>query len=386
MKKRLNALGIVLILIFSFMIRYYAIHHYEYILTYDALNYHNMAKQFLSDGILGYKADFPSGEPNAYITPGYPLFLAAIYAVSPDENAGIYHVKIVQAFLGTLTALIAYFIAKRLGGGLAGWIALILMAIYPTYIVMPLFLLTEPLYTFLFLGYVYLQLVSFEKKKPFLYLLTGLLFGLAVMVRPGVFFAAFFIYLFYCLAYKEKGKFKNVAAFFAGLLIVMVPWWIRNCMVLNEFILLCTQGGNPLLGGAYPPELAPKRYPQENQFEEGIHVIVNGFKTQFSEYIAWFTLGKMERIFREIYLLYIIPQLKYVWFTHGLILSGGVMGLVYGCFHKKTGFIALLAILLTVFHLFVIPENRYAYAILPLFIILFGCLMSAAVKEGKGKL
>lgn len=165
----------------------------------------------------------------------------------------------------------------------------------------------------------------------------------------------------------------------------MIPWWIRNCVVLNEVVLLCTQGGNPLLGGAYPPELAPKRYPQENQFEEGINVIVNGFKTQFKEYIHWFTIGKIQRIFGGIYLLHVIPELKYVWFTHKLILSGGIMGLVYSVFMKKTGFIALLTVLLTIFHLLVIPEERYAYAILPLLIIMFGCLMGNAMRESKGK-
>ena len=155
---------------------------------------------------------------------------------------------------------------------------------------------------------------------------------------------------------------------------------------LNEFVLLCTQGGNPLLGGAYPPELAPRRYPQENQFEEGINVIVNGFKTQFSEYISWFTVGKIQRIFGEIYLLYVIPQLKYVWFTHDLVICGGVMGLIYSVFRKNTGFIALMTFLLTIFHLFVIPENRYAYAILPLFMIMFGVLMSRVIEESKGML
>jgi len=386
MKKRLNALCIVIVLVFSFMIRFYAINHYEYILTYDAWNYHNMAKQFLSDGILGYKTDVPSGEPNAYITPGYPLFLSAIYAMSPNENMGIYYVKIVQAVLGTLTALLGYLIAKRLAGNVAGWIAFVLMAIYPTYIVMPLFLLTETLYTFLFMLYVYLQVLTFEKNKKSWYFWTGVVFALAVMVRPGVFFAAFFIYLFYWLAYKEKEKFRNTLAFFLGVILIMLPWWIRNCVVLNEFVLLCTQGGNPLLGGAYPPELAPRRYPQENQLEEGINVIVNGFKTQFGEYISWFTVGKIQRIFGEIYLLYVIPQLKYVWFTHELVLCGGVMGLIYSLFRKKTGFIALMTVLLVIFHLFVIPENRYAYAILPLFMIMFGCLMSSAMKESKGNL
>lgn len=34
-----------------------------------------MARQFLDKGFLGYM----SSRPNAYITPGYPLFLALIY-------------------------------------------------------------------------------------------------------------------------------------------------------------------------------------------------------------------------------------------------------------------------------------------------------------------
>ena len=44
----------------------------------DGLGYEKMAQQLLTKHVYGYK----STEPNAYVTPGYPLFLAAVYGVS----------------------------------------------------------------------------------------------------------------------------------------------------------------------------------------------------------------------------------------------------------------------------------------------------------------
>ena len=38
-----------------------------------------MAKNFLENGFLGYGIGEIAKEPNAYITPGYPLFLSFIY-------------------------------------------------------------------------------------------------------------------------------------------------------------------------------------------------------------------------------------------------------------------------------------------------------------------
>ncbi|MGX4585822.1 hypothetical protein [Paenibacillus chitinolyticus] len=43
----------------------------------DAMFYSKMAKQFLETGILG----FNQTEPNAYVTPGLPLLLSAVYAM-----------------------------------------------------------------------------------------------------------------------------------------------------------------------------------------------------------------------------------------------------------------------------------------------------------------
>ena len=116
------------IIILALYLRIYAIKTVEYKMQYDTLNYHNMANQFLEKGFLGYPVwNLPKDEPNAYVTPGYPLFLSLIYkVVGNGQEVGIMAVKFVQAILSTLSVLIIYLIGKRIKSSVVGIIAAIL--------------------------------------------------------------------------------------------------------------------------------------------------------------------------------------------------------------------------------------------------------------------
>ena len=70
--------AVILILLFYLSIQlYYAFSIPHPPLVYDAHNYDVMARQFLEKGFLGYA----STRPNAFTTPGYPLFLAMLYKI-----------------------------------------------------------------------------------------------------------------------------------------------------------------------------------------------------------------------------------------------------------------------------------------------------------------
>ena len=71
-------------------------------LTHDEIGYHEMTRQFLNKGFLGYY----SNKPNAFVTPGYPLFLAAVYkAVEIINGSGTNPLPIVTIYLCSVNAL-----------------------------------------------------------------------------------------------------------------------------------------------------------------------------------------------------------------------------------------------------------------------------------------
>jgi len=376
MKNR-ECMCLVIIILMAFSLRIYAIDKVEYKMEWDTLNYHNMAKNFIENGFLGYGINEVATKPNAYITLGYPLFLSFIYSVTDGGNEyGIFTVKMVQALLGTVTVMFIFFIAKKIGGLIAGIISAVFAAVYPAFLVVTAYHLTETLYNFVFCMYLYLQLIAFEKDKKIIHLISGFTFGIVVMVRPTIFplFAA--IYFVEFLLKRKREYISCFLYFVIGLLIIMIPWWIRNYLVTGEFVLLCTQAGNPLIGGAYPPGFSGDMHVGGNQLEEGIKIIINGFINYPYEYIKWFTIGKLKIIFGKVYLAGFLPELKIFCIVHYASLFLGFVGAICSILKNNVRILAEYVIMLTVLQLAFIPEQRYAFSIMSVLMILSGYAVS----------
>lgn len=350
----------------------------------DAINYDAMARQFVAKGFLGYMTD----KPNAYITPGYPLFLSAVYYL-----AGLIHknplnyARYVQSLIGALTCIVVYFIGKRARNKSVGLIAAAAYAIYPSFAWSPSLILTETLNNFLFLAYVYLLIRVLETKKAFEAVLCGFVFALAVMVRPVVFplFLVPFAYGYF--RSRDKQLLKILAYGYAGILVVMVPWWIRNLLTMHKFIMLATQTGNPFIGGItpylQPTDLA--HYKASNQVAEGFKMIMHGLRTEPFLYVKWFTIGKFNVIFDR---MWTGPSeeyqfLKSLSMVHFGVITVGWLGAGFALIRKRMGLIAFFAVTLTLLQLVFIPDPRYAYAIIPMLILLMADLIDYTLFRSK---
>jgi 4-amino-4-deoxy-L-arabinose transferase-like glycosyltransferase len=104
----------------------------------DAPLYIEAARGFLAGQ--GYQLN---GYPTAFHMPGYPLFLAAVYAVF---GQGTVAVGVVQAVLGAVTAGIVGAIAMRVAGAIAGAVAGLIVAIYPHLLMWTGVVVTEVLF------------------------------------------------------------------------------------------------------------------------------------------------------------------------------------------------------------------------------------------------
>jgi hypothetical protein len=128
--------------------------------------------------------------PESFRTPGYPVFLAVIEAMTSDVRAVLAVQCVLGAFLSCLVASIALaFGLPRRGALLAG----ILWAVHPALILFDSLIMTESMFNFCSLSAL---CVAGHARGPLRWGLSGLLMGLAGLVRPlGILFLPFALLL-----------------------------------------------------------------------------------------------------------------------------------------------------------------------------------------------
>ena len=128
-----------------------------------------------------------SGHPTSYYPPGYPWFLGIVaWLAKPFTHDIPLAGGIAQAVLGAATAVLGGQVARRLAGAWAGVAAAVALALYPNLIFHTGALLGETLYDFLFLAFLAIVLGArwSDGISPWRALASGVVLGLAVMVRP----------------------------------------------------------------------------------------------------------------------------------------------------------------------------------------------------------
>ncbi|MGE5654422.1 MAG: glycosyltransferase family 39 protein [Bacillota bacterium] len=335
----------------------------------DAFNYDVMVRQFLDKGFLGYL----SAKPNAYITPGYPLFLAAIYkAVGYQPESPLQTVRLIQAIIAAVTVPLMYLVGKAVKNVRVGILAALLAAVYPPFVWAPTILLTETLGTFFLVLYLYTQLTALSKEKPLYHLINGVVFGLGLLVRPATAPVIIFPYLIYWWRTRDLcSTIKGLAWTVGGVIIIMLPWWVRNVLTMHKLIFLATQTWNPMLGGAFPYFEGMYPLPKVESTTDVLKFILQGFLKQPALYLKWFTIGKFNIIFERMWfdLAPKYPYLRNLVLIHPLIVSVGWLGVLSALRHREIQIPAILAFLMTGIQLMFIPVNRYAFGIMPMLMV-----------------
>ncbi len=375
---------ILVILLITLAVRlYYVYTSPELQLSHDEIGYHEMTLQFLDKGFLGYYSD----KPSAFVTPGYPLFLAAIYLAAEVINTDpLTAVRTIQAIISVGSVFLVYLIARKSGGIPAGSLAAIIAAVYLPAFMANNRILTEVLYVFLLMGYIYTVINAFEKNSLRWHALSGALMALAVLVRPSVapFMVVPYIITWFC-QYRSRvsmGGHRVIIGFLITLIsfsVIMTPWWVRNFMVFDKFIVFATQSGNPLLRGTDPydpydregPSII-ENIPESDMTRVAVERITQGFKNEPGLWLQWFTVGK----------------LSYMWLKPWGYFSGwavtmhfwlfvvlGWPATLVNIFDRKMRWPALLIMFTTVLHLVFIPITRYMYPMTPLMAIMTATLI-----------
>lgn len=193
----------------------------------DSSEYITLGQNLLSYGVFSMDSH-PPFQPEYFRTPGYPMFILPIILIFQS----LYAVSFVQIILATGTSLLIFKMGERLLGTWAGLAAGLLYLVNPSTLFYSLTVMSDVLFTFLIVLSVYLLLFRTAATHSFPVLVSGVLLGLATLVRPvGVFLPVVFIVGYFFLQRNTAGtrqKLYHMGIFVAAFCLVLAPWIIRN--------------------------------------------------------------------------------------------------------------------------------------------------------------
>jgi tetratricopeptide (TPR) repeat protein len=202
----------------------------------DELYHDNWACQIAKGGWVGTDAFFRA--------PLYVYLLALTYKIFGHSY---FFPRLLQIFLGSLSCLLIFLIAKKLFNQTVAIISGVMASFYAMLIYYDASLLLDSLSVFLDLALLGLLILSAEKPKLLNWFFCGIVLGLSAIARPNILIFVPFILIWMLFGLKNK-LFKK-AIFFrwiilcAGALLVIMPVTLRNYLVSKDFVLISWQGG-----------------------------------------------------------------------------------------------------------------------------------------------
>jgi 4-amino-4-deoxy-L-arabinose transferase-like glycosyltransferase len=217
----------------------------------DAHAYYALAKSLYEEGSYGG----PRFENPSDWSPGAPLLYAASFYATGGAREGT--ARIVELLLGLAAIVAVYLLGRRINCRPAGLFAAFAVAVYPPFIHSTGALYSEPPAVFTLpaavLGFLWASAGGGRAR----WLVPGFLFGLTALIRPeyllvGVAFAL----LAAVRIGRERGWRPSVAGlglFAVAFLLPIVPWAVRNQVVLHRTVPISTGGGKALYVGTFLP-------------------------------------------------------------------------------------------------------------------------------------
>jgi 4-amino-4-deoxy-L-arabinose transferase-like glycosyltransferase len=211
----------------------------ERILTPDSYWYQNIAVNLLEHNVFSKSISSPY-VPDIHRTPIYPFFLAFLYALFGYK---LYIPILCQLLIGSLTCIVTYKVGKILFIEKSALCAGLLAAFEYSSVLLANILLTDTLFSFLFIMHIYFLIKSFKTNSKKIFVYSAILLGCAALCRPvSVYFFLFLIWIF-VLQFKHN-LFKCVfkySIFTLVFILTLLPWMFRNYLVSGRFLVSSLQ-------------------------------------------------------------------------------------------------------------------------------------------------
>jgi len=214
----------------------------------DERDYDALATTLAATGRFAFT---PGRELTSIRPPLYPAFLAAIYLVTGDKDYSA--VRLIQASLSLLTALLIYSLGVRLCSKQSALWATAIYSFYPSLLFYNNLLLTETLFILLLVTTCYFAVRQIQGGSISWAAGAGVALGLAALTRSVVWLAPPFlaIYLLFFARASWARAFLASAFLLIGFVAVVAPWTIRNSRLQQTLIVIDVMGGRNLMMGNY---------------------------------------------------------------------------------------------------------------------------------------
>jgi 4-amino-4-deoxy-L-arabinose transferase-like glycosyltransferase len=194
----------------------------EYRFEADAVKYVADARNLINLGVFGEEP----GIPYALVPPGYPLFIATIFA---PTNQSMMAVRLAQAVLAITMVWLTFCVGQEVASKRVGLWAAFFIAVYPVWILWPVFFLTETLYTVLLLIFTWCLVRSMKIGSANYAILAGFTFGLALLTREVLFVFPFMLPLVLWWSRTSWWQaWRYLLVFALATLLTLSPWLARN--------------------------------------------------------------------------------------------------------------------------------------------------------------
>jgi len=238
----------------------------------DARAYYALSKALYEEGSYGG----PEFDDASDWSPGAPLLYAASFYATGGAREGT--ARIVEMLLGLAAIVVVYLLGRRIACRPAGLTAAFGVAVYPPFIHSTGALFSEPPAIFTLPAAVLSFLWALNKApRPLLpggakesdmdgaplprpgaaWAVPGFLFGLTALARPEYLLVGIAFGLYALVAiWRARGPrpaLAGTALLAIAFLLPIVPWAVRNQVVLDRTVPISTGGGKALYVGTYLP-------------------------------------------------------------------------------------------------------------------------------------
>jgi len=248
---RTTLILLALILILGFGLRAYRVVEPLATPGDDARAYYALSKALYTEASYGG----PEFDDASDWSPGAPLLYAASFYATGGAREGT--ARIVELLLGLAAIVVVYLLGRRINCRPAGLVAAFAVAVYPPFIHSTGALFSEPPAILTLPAAVLAFLWAGDRRQLWPWLMPGFLFGLTALIRPEYLLVGLaFVGLAAIRVGRERGWRPGAAGAglaLAALLLPIIPWAVRNQVVLDRTVPISTGGGKALYVGTLLP-------------------------------------------------------------------------------------------------------------------------------------
>lgn len=196
-------------------------------------------------------------EDDGFSDPSFPVFTPPLYAILITGGVSLFGddeipIKIAQMIADSLSTVVVYFIVLEVFNVVSALLSGVILSVYPFSIYATLYIGVEAFFT-LFLSVFVLLIVYGLKYGKWIHSVgAGLILGLATLTRGTTQMIPLVLPLAMLVHPERRQRWWNHCAIIVvACVLVVLPWSLRNYLVLHEVIpVAAVAGGNFLYGSS----------------------------------------------------------------------------------------------------------------------------------------